>query len=167
MSIYAACAVRVTIFSIGSKFWPVSNFTELHALTQTRSYALLLCMMTKMYCCYSNQTHLLLEVAMEVYHCTPVWTVHVLLPPFPSPPSVSPSPACDATIKRWQPYPTDQIITMTAVSACNNLKYCSYYFQAYVKSFVHIYYKAAKQQVIRIKNLTYLVAIIPNWLMSS
>ena len=40
--VYAACAVHVTIFSTGSKFRPVSNFTELHALTlATRSYALL------------------------------------------------------------------------------------------------------------------------------
>ena len=29
----AACAVRVTIFSTGSKLWLVSNFAELHALT--------------------------------------------------------------------------------------------------------------------------------------
>ena len=31
--VYAACAVRVTIFSTGGTFRPVSNFTELHALT--------------------------------------------------------------------------------------------------------------------------------------
>ena len=38
----AACAGRVTIFSTGGKFRPVSNFTELHALTlAARSYALL------------------------------------------------------------------------------------------------------------------------------
>ena len=37
----AACPVRVTIFSTGGKFQPVSNFTELHALTlAARSYAL-------------------------------------------------------------------------------------------------------------------------------
>ena len=37
-----SCAVRVTIFSTGGKFRPVSNFTELHALTQaSHSYALL------------------------------------------------------------------------------------------------------------------------------
>ena len=37
-----AVQYSVTIFSTGSKFQPVSNFTELHALTQaTRSYALL------------------------------------------------------------------------------------------------------------------------------
>ena len=29
----AVCTVCVTIFSIGGKFQPVSNFTELHALT--------------------------------------------------------------------------------------------------------------------------------------
>ena len=35
--------VRVTIFSTGGKFRPVSNFTELHTLTlATRSYTLLL-----------------------------------------------------------------------------------------------------------------------------
>ena len=35
--------VRVTIFSTGGKFQPVSNFTELHALTLAAcSYALLL-----------------------------------------------------------------------------------------------------------------------------
>ena len=40
---YAACAVRVTIFSTGGKFRLVSNFTDLHALTlAARSYALLL-----------------------------------------------------------------------------------------------------------------------------
>ena len=34
--------VRVTIFSTGGKFQPVSNFTELHALTlAARFYALL------------------------------------------------------------------------------------------------------------------------------
>ena len=46
--IYTACAVRVTIFSTGSKFRPVSNFTELHAFTlAARSYALLsMCMLT-------------------------------------------------------------------------------------------------------------------------
>ena len=31
--VYATCAVRVTIFSTGSKFRPVSNFTELYTLT--------------------------------------------------------------------------------------------------------------------------------------
>ena len=42
--VYAACAVRVTIFSTGGKFQPVSNCTELHTLTlalAARSYALL------------------------------------------------------------------------------------------------------------------------------
>ena len=39
-SIYT-CAVHVTIFSNGSKFRPVSNFTELHTLTlASRCYAL-------------------------------------------------------------------------------------------------------------------------------
>ena len=38
----AACAVRVTIFSPGSKFRPVLDFTLLQALTlAARSYALL------------------------------------------------------------------------------------------------------------------------------
>ena len=38
----AACTGRVTIFSTGGKFRPVSNFTQLHALTlAARSYALL------------------------------------------------------------------------------------------------------------------------------
>ena len=38
----AACAVRVTIFSPGSKFRPVLDFTLLQAFTlATRSYALL------------------------------------------------------------------------------------------------------------------------------
>ena len=41
--VYAACPVRVTIFSTGGKFRPVSNFTELHTLTlAARSYTLLL-----------------------------------------------------------------------------------------------------------------------------
>ena len=41
--VYAACAVHDTIFSTGGKFQPVSNFTELHALTvATRSYVLLI-----------------------------------------------------------------------------------------------------------------------------
>ena len=41
--VYAACAARFTIFSIGDKFRPVSNFMELHALTPAaRSYALLI-----------------------------------------------------------------------------------------------------------------------------
>ena len=40
--VYAACAACVTIFKTGSKFRPVSNFTELHALTvAARSYVLL------------------------------------------------------------------------------------------------------------------------------
>ena len=45
--VYTACAVcvlavRVTILRTGSEFRPVSNFTELHALTlAARSYALL------------------------------------------------------------------------------------------------------------------------------
>ena len=40
--VYATGQIRVTIFSTGGKFRPVSNFTELHALTQAaRSYALL------------------------------------------------------------------------------------------------------------------------------
>ena len=42
--VYAACAVCVTIFSTGGKFRPVSNFTELHALTlvvHSYMYALL------------------------------------------------------------------------------------------------------------------------------
>ena len=38
----AACAGHVTIFSAAGKFQPVSNFTELPALSLvTRSYALL------------------------------------------------------------------------------------------------------------------------------
>ena len=52
-----ACAGRVTIFSTGGKFRPVSNFTWLHALTlAARSYALLigirgyLCKMTGNIC---------------------------------------------------------------------------------------------------------------------
>ena len=41
--VYATCVVRVTIFSTGGKFRPVSNFTELHTLTQAaRSYSLLI-----------------------------------------------------------------------------------------------------------------------------
>lgn len=40
--VYAACPIHVIILSIGSKLQPVSNFTELHALTlAARSYALL------------------------------------------------------------------------------------------------------------------------------
>ena len=39
--VYGACPVRVSIFSAGGKFQPVSKFTELHALTlAARSYAL-------------------------------------------------------------------------------------------------------------------------------
>ena len=41
--VYTVCAVCVTIFSTSSKFGPVSNFTELHALTQTYAF-LFLCM---------------------------------------------------------------------------------------------------------------------------
>ena len=42
MHAYAASAVCVTIFSTGGKFQPVSNSTELHALTPAAcSYALL------------------------------------------------------------------------------------------------------------------------------
>ena len=37
-----SCAINVTIYSAGGKFWQVSKFTELHALMQaTCSYALL------------------------------------------------------------------------------------------------------------------------------
>ena len=40
--VYAQLRIRVTIFSTGSKFQLVSNFTELHTLTlAARSYALL------------------------------------------------------------------------------------------------------------------------------
>ena len=40
--VYATCTVCVTILSTGGKFQPVSNFTELHALTQAiHSHALL------------------------------------------------------------------------------------------------------------------------------
>ena len=35
------CTGRVTIFSTGSKFRPGLNFTYLHAILGTRSYALL------------------------------------------------------------------------------------------------------------------------------
>ena len=39
---YTVCAVCVTIFSTGGKFCLVSNFIQLHVLTQVaRSYALL------------------------------------------------------------------------------------------------------------------------------
>ena len=48
--VYTACAARVTIFSTGGKFHPVSNFTELHALTQAvRSYALLISYIAQYY----------------------------------------------------------------------------------------------------------------------
>ena len=41
--VYAACAGRVTIFSTGGKFGPVSNFEKLHTLTlATRSCVLLI-----------------------------------------------------------------------------------------------------------------------------
>ena len=41
--VYAAYAVRVTIFSTGSEFQPVSNFTECYTPTlAASSYALLL-----------------------------------------------------------------------------------------------------------------------------
>ena len=41
-TVYASCAVCVTIFSTDGKFWPVANFTKLHALTlAAHSYALL------------------------------------------------------------------------------------------------------------------------------
>ena len=40
--VYTVCAVCVTILVLASKFRPVSNFTELYALTlATGSYALL------------------------------------------------------------------------------------------------------------------------------
>ena len=40
--VYTACPVCVTIFSIGGNFQPVSNFTELYALTiAAHSYVLL------------------------------------------------------------------------------------------------------------------------------
>ena len=40
--VYTAHAGRVTIFSTGGKFRPVSKFTELHSLAlAARSYALL------------------------------------------------------------------------------------------------------------------------------
>ena len=40
----AACTIPVTIFSAGSKFQLVSNFTELHTLTvATRAYVFLVC----------------------------------------------------------------------------------------------------------------------------
>ena len=37
-----SCAVRVTIFSTGGKFRPVSNFTELHTLTLAACFYALL-----------------------------------------------------------------------------------------------------------------------------
>ena len=52
LKIYAACAVRVTVFSTGDMFRPVSNFMELPAFTQSaHSYALLLHIMEKMCHC--------------------------------------------------------------------------------------------------------------------
>ena len=42
MLIYAAWAVNVTIFSTGSKFQWVSNFADLHALTQAARFFVLL-----------------------------------------------------------------------------------------------------------------------------
>ena len=43
LSVQHPSALHVTIFSNGSKFHPVSNFTELHALTlASHSYALLI-----------------------------------------------------------------------------------------------------------------------------
>ena len=54
------CAVRVTIFSTSGKFQPVSNFTELHALTlAARCYVLLVSIIrdegkylsTDLFCC--------------------------------------------------------------------------------------------------------------------
>ena len=47
---YAVSAVCVTIFSTGGKFQPVSNSTELHALTPAAcSYALLVILLPSMY----------------------------------------------------------------------------------------------------------------------
>ena len=46
--VYIACTVRVNIFSTGSKFHPVSNFTEFYVLTlATCSYALLVACIAK------------------------------------------------------------------------------------------------------------------------
>ena len=40
--VYEACPGRVTIYSIGGKFQPISNFMELRTLTlAARSYVLL------------------------------------------------------------------------------------------------------------------------------
>ena len=40
--VYAACAVRVTIFNSGGKFQPISNFTKLHTLTPAAHFHTLL-----------------------------------------------------------------------------------------------------------------------------
>ena len=52
--VYAACAVRVTIFSTGGKCRLLSNFMELHALTlAARSYETLETLIIK----YSHGPH--------------------------------------------------------------------------------------------------------------
>ena len=65
---YAACAVRVTIFSTGGKFCPISNFTELHALES--QVALLL---------HTNDWHIV-EIWLDLRPITntvsPVYCIH-------------------------------------------------------------------------------------------
>ena len=55
---FAVCAVHVTIFSTGSKLPPVSNFTQLRALTRSYAYhAHVLCSYLachKQFCCSHN-----------------------------------------------------------------------------------------------------------------
>ena len=57
INIYAACTMRVTIFSTGGKFRPFSIFMYLHVLTLVaRSYVLLLCTMNRI---CTHTTHFL------------------------------------------------------------------------------------------------------------
>ena len=69
MSTQHAQYVLLYSFSAGSKFHPVSNFTELHALTlATRSYVLLLLAMTSSI--YRPRVHLIVGRLSASSYCT-------------------------------------------------------------------------------------------------
>ena len=68
---YAACVVRVTIFSTEGKFHPVSNFTYLYALTQVaRSYALLMRIYSYILLFYSVVVHGIVCAILALRLCT-------------------------------------------------------------------------------------------------
>ena len=89
--VYAVWAVRVTIFSTGGKFQPVSNFTELHTSTQAACSCALLLNVQLMQAAARTASHDLAKVQLSVLtsYSSPspaplllFLLISLLLPPF-------------------------------------------------------------------------------------